>query len=77
MENGRLYKTQSGFSWDSEDIFTWILHYNHDGSYRGQTQSDVEGDGDIFLSAHMIDGVPHVNGKPAKCLTKEEMDSAE
>lgn len=77
MGKGTIYKTTNGYNWDSQDIFTWIMHYNKDGSYRGQTQSDVMGEGDILLPAEMIDGFPCVNGKPVKPLSAEEMACAE
>lgn len=75
-ELSKLYKVHNGFTWDSGDIFTWLMHYNEDGSYKGQTQMDVMGDGDIYLSAEIIDGIPCVNGKPVKSLTAEEMEAA-
>lgn len=72
----KLYKNANGYTWDSGHVFTWLMHYNADGTYKGQTQMDVQGDGDLYFSAEIIDGVPCVDGKPARSLTPEEMANA-
>ena len=72
----KLHKTATGFDWDSGSLFTWIMHYDANGVYRGQTQSDVMGEGDIFIGPEIIDGVPCVNGEPVVPLSQEQMAAA-
>lgn len=77
FDTGRLYATLDGFNWDSGEVFTWIMHYDKNGNYVGQTQMDVQGDGNLYLSAEMINGQPCVNGKPVEPLSDEDMRRAE
>lgn len=62
------------FEDDRSEIYTWILVYNADGSYRGQWQSNVVDDGpdEIFLKD--LDGC--VNGHFIPPLSSTEMAEA-
>lgn len=77
MKKGRTYRTPNGYTWDSEALFTWEMHYDLKGVYLGQTQSDMEGWGDIYFSAEIIDGNPCVDGFPIPRLSQERMEKAD
>jgi len=53
------------------------MHYDSNGRYVGQKQTNVLDDGpDFFFEAEIINGIPCVDGHPVADLTQEEMSKA-
>jgi hypothetical protein len=81
-DNDRLYVLGDKIIHDKSGVFTFEMHYDLQGKYIGQLQTnmldtfDTGGPDDLFFKAEIIDGLPCVNGKPIPDLTSEEISLA-
>lgn len=73
----KIYRNgKGGYTVDHSEVFRFEMVYDERGVYLGQWQTNMLDDGpDFFFKADMINGRPHVDGKPVANLTEEEMRS--